>query len=308
MLLVPDPATAFMIRSRSTDADPDLQFLDPSRAALLARSAPHRAEGRDVPEEHRHRRHGLFRSRARVLRLRRRAATTRARTTAITRSIPSKRTGRRATRGPNLGYKLRHKEGYFPVPPPDTLQDLRTEMCSPSSRSASPVEAHHHEVATAGQCEIDMRFTTAASMGDKVMIYKYVVKNVAAKHGKTATFMPKPLFGDNGSGMHVHQSLWKDEQPLFAGDGYAGLSDLMRYYIGGILKHAPALLAFCAPTTNSYRRLVPGYEAPVNLAYSQRNRSAASASRCTRQARRPSASSSAARIRPAIRTSRSPPC
>jgi glutamine synthetase len=137
------------------------------------------------------------------------------------------------------------------------------------------VEAHHHEVATGGQGEIDMRFTTLKRMADNVMIYKYVVKNVARERGMTATFMPKPLFGDNGSGMHVHQSLWKQERPLFAGEGYAGSSDLMRYYIGGLLRHAPALLALCAPTVNSYRRLVPGFEAPVNLGYSARNRSAA---------------------------------
>jgi glutamine synthetase len=138
-----------------------------------------------------------------------------------------------------------------------------------------PVEAHHHEVATGGQGEIDMRFATLTRMADNVMIYKYVVKGVARKRGMTATFMPKPLFGDNGSGMHVHQSIWQEKKPIFAGDGYAGSSEVMRYYIGGLLKHAPALCAICAPTVNSYRRLVPGFEAPVNLGYSQRNRSAA---------------------------------
>jgi len=177
--------------------------------------------------------------------------------------------------GPGQGHILRPKEGYFPVPPADVLQDARTEMVSTLEALGIPVEAHHHEVATGGQGEIDMRFAPLTRMADNVMIYKYVVKNVAKKRGMTATFMPKPLFGDNGSGMHVHSSLWQGERPLFAGDGYAGSSELMRHYIGGLLKHAPALLAICAPTVNSYRRLVPGFEAPVNLGYSQRNRSAA---------------------------------
>ena len=177
--------------------------------------------------------------------------------------------------GPSLGHKLRPKEGYFPVPPADQLQDARTAMVSILQDLGVVVEAHHHEVATGGQGEIDMRFAPLTRMADNVMIYKYVVKNVARQRGMTATFMPKPLFGDNGSGMHVHQSIWKGQQPLFAGDGYAGSSELMRHYIGGLLKHAPALLAICAPTVNSYRRLVPGFEAPVNLGYSQRNRSAA---------------------------------
>ena len=149
--------------------------------------------------------------------------------------------------GPNLGHKLRPKEGYFPVPPADALQDVRTSMVLTLEEIGISVEAHHHEVATGGQGEIDMRFTTLKRMADNVMIYKYVVKNVARERGMTATFMPKPLFGDNGSGMHVHQSLWKQERPLFAGEGYAGSSDLMRYYIGGLLRHAPALLALCAP-------------------------------------------------------------
>jgi glutamine synthetase len=176
---------------------------------------------------------------------------------------------------PGLGYLIREKEGYFPPPPHDTLQDLRTEMVLTLERLGIPCEFHHHEVATAGQCEIDMRFGPLLRMADQVMIYKYVVRNVARRFGKTATFMPKPVFGDNGSGMHTHQSLWKEGTPLFADrSGYAGLSQLARAYVGGLLAHAPALLAFCAPTTNSYRRLVPGYEAPVNLVYSQRNRSA----------------------------------
>jgi len=177
--------------------------------------------------------------------------------------------------GPRLGHKLRPKEGYFPVPPADTLQDARTEMVLLLEKLGIQVEAHHHEVATGGQGEIDMRFTTLTRMADNVMLYKYVVKGVARKRGMTATFMPKPLFGDNGSGMHVHQSIWKAKKPVFAGDGYAGSSVTMRYYIGGLLKHASALCAICAPTVNSYRRLVPGFEAPVNLGYSQRNRSAA---------------------------------
>jgi glutamine synthetase len=177
--------------------------------------------------------------------------------------------------GPSLGHKLRPKEGYFPVPPADTLQDVRTEMVLLLEKLGIQVEAHHHEVATGGQGEIDMRFTTLTRMADNVMIYKYVVKGVARRREMTATFMPKPLFGDNGSGMHVHQSIWKANKPVFAGDGYAGSSETMRYYIGGLLKHAPALCAICAPTVNSYRRLVPGFEAPVNLGYSQRNRSAA---------------------------------
>jgi glutamine synthetase len=176
--------------------------------------------------------------------------------------------------GGNLAYKPRHKEGYFPVPPTDSLQNLRTEMCLVMEALDIEVEAQHHEVATAGQCEIDMRFDTIVSMADKMLKYKYVVKNVARQNGVTATFMPKPLFDDNGSGMHCHQSIWRDGNPLFAGDGYAGLSELGLHYIGGILKHSRALAAFTNPTTNSYKRLVPGFEAPVNLALSARNRSA----------------------------------
>jgi glutamine synthetase len=177
--------------------------------------------------------------------------------------------------GPNLGYKPRHKEGYFPVSPLDSYQDIRTEMIQTMEKVGLRVEKHHHEVATAGQAEIDLRFLPLVQMADAIQWYKYIVKNVAKKHGKTATFMPKPIFGDNGSGMHVHQSIWKNEQPLFAGDGYAGISEMGLHYIAGILTHAPALCAFVAPTANSYRRLVPGFEAPVNLAYSSRNRSAA---------------------------------
>ena len=176
---------------------------------------------------------------------------------------------------PNLGYKLRHKEGYFPVPPADQMMDLRNEMMQTMIDSGLEVECQHHEVGTAGQAEIDLKFNRLVKMADDMMMYKYIVKNVAARHNKTVTFMPKPIFGDNGSGMHTHISLWKDDEPLFAGGGYAGLSDMAIYGIGGLLKHAPALCAFSNPTTNSYKRLVPGFEAPVNLAYSQRNRSAA---------------------------------
>ena len=177
---------------------------------------------------------------------------------------------------PNLGYKLRHKEGYFPVPPADQLQDIRSEILLTLKEVGVPVEVHHHEVGTAGQGEIDMRYATLVKMADNVMYYKYVIRNVAKKHGKTATFMPKPIFGDNGSGMHTHQSLWKGDTNLFWDEkGYARISPTAKYYIGGLLRHTPALLGLCAPTTNSYRRLVPGFEAPVNLVYSQRNRSAA---------------------------------
>ena len=177
--------------------------------------------------------------------------------------------------GPNLGHKPRYREGYFPVPPTDSMQDIRQEMVRVMESVGMVVEKQHHEVATAGQAEIDMRFTPLVNMGDALMWYKYIVKNVARQHNKTATFMPKPVFLDNGSGMHTHQSIWKGGKPLFAGNGYGGMSELAMHYIAGILKHAPALAAFTNPTSNSYRRLVPGFEAPVNLAYSSRNRSAA---------------------------------
>ncbi len=176
---------------------------------------------------------------------------------------------------PNLGSKIRYKEGYFPVPPTDQMMDIRNEMMLTMIECGLDVECQHHEVATAGQSEIDLRYQEMVRMADQMLMYKYVVKNVARKWGKTVTFMPKPLFGDNGSGMHTHISLWRDGEPLFAGGGYAGMSDMAMHAIGGLLKHAPAILAFSNPTTNSYKRLVPGYEAPVNLAYSQRNRSAA---------------------------------
>jgi glutamine synthetase len=178
--------------------------------------------------------------------------------------------------GGNLGYKPRYKEGYFPVPPTDHYQDLRSEMTANLEAAGIEIEVQHHEVGTAGQAEIDMKYGTLLRTADNVTLYKYIVKNTAWEYGKSVTFMPKPIFEDNGSGMHTHQSLWKDGEPLFFDEGgYAGLSDLARWYIGGLLKHAASVLAFAAPTTNSYHRLVPGYEAPVNLVYSSRNRSAA---------------------------------
>jgi len=181
--------------------------------------------------------------------------------------------GRNTT--PNLAFRPRHKEGYFPVPPVDRYQDLRSQMVLRLQEAGIDVEVHHHEVGTAGQSEIDIRFGGLVETADKVLKYKYIVKQTAAEHGYVANFMPKPLFGDNGSGMHTHQSLWDGETPLFYdAEGYALLSEMARHYIGGLLAHAPAILAFAAPTTNSYRRLVPGYEAPINLVYSQRNRSA----------------------------------
>ncbi len=176
--------------------------------------------------------------------------------------------------GGNLAYKPRYKEGYFPVPPTDTMQDMRTEMLLTMKKCGVPIEKHHHEVATGGQNELGFRFGTLIQAADNLMTYKYVIKNVARRYGKTVTFMPKPVFNDNGSGMHTHQSIWKEGKPLFWGDNYANLSDMALYYIGGLLKHAPALLALTNPSTNSYKRLVPGFEAPVNLAYSQGNRSA----------------------------------
>jgi glutamine synthetase len=182
--------------------------------------------------------------------------------------------GKTVIERPNLGYKPRYKEGYFPVAPIDSQQDIRSEMCLEMEKVGISVERQHHEVATAGQAEIDIRFDSLVNMADKLMWFKYIIKNVALRNGKTVTFMPKPLYGDNGSGMHTHQSIWKAGKPLFAGDGYAGMSELAMWYIGGLLKHARALAAICNPTTNSYKRLVPGFEAPVNLAYSSRNRSA----------------------------------
>jgi glutamine synthetase len=176
---------------------------------------------------------------------------------------------------PNLGYTIRHKEGYFPCSPADKHQDIRSAMVMELERAGVEIETFHHEVATAGQAEIDMRFDELLKMADNLMRYKYITRNVAARYGKTVTFMPKPIFGDNGSGMHTHQSLWKAGKPLFAGKEYAGLSQIALWYMGGLLKHAQALCAICNPTTNSYKRLVPGFEAPVNFIYSARNRSAA---------------------------------
>ena len=175
----------------------------------------------------------------------------------------------------NLGYRPRYREGHFPVPPTDHYQDLRSEMVLTMQSCGMSVECHHHEVATGGQTEIDLKFDSLLRSADKMLLYKYIVRNVANNYGKTVTFMPKPIFGDNGNGMHTHQSLWKKDEPLFAGDGYSGMSQLALWYVGGLLKHGPALAAIIAPTTNSYKRLVPGFEAPVNLAYSRRNRSAA---------------------------------
>jgi glutamine synthetase len=184
--------------------------------------------------------------------------------------------GRRdRTEAANAGYRIRSKEGYLPIPPADTLQNLRTEIMLALQECGVELEAHHHEVASAGQCELNVRYGPLVRTADHMLLLKYVVKNLAAKHGKTATFMPKPLWNDNGSGLHLHFSLWKNESPLFAGSGYGGLSDTAMYAMGGILKHAPAVLAFCCPTTNSYKRLLPGFEAPVNLTFSYRNRSAA---------------------------------
>lgn len=191
-------------------------------------------------------------------------------------SIEGRWNSGREEEGGNLGYKPRYKEGYFPVSPTDSLHDMRTEMLLTMADCGVPIEKHHHEVASGGQGELGFRFATIVKAADYLMTYKYVIKNVAKQHGRTVTFMPKPIFNDNGSGMHVHQSIWKDGQPLFWDDqGYANLSETARHYIGGILTHAPALLAFTNPTTNSYKRLVPGFEAPVNLVYSQGNRSAA---------------------------------
>lgn len=190
-------------------------------------------------------------------------------------SIEGRWNSGREEAGGNLGYKPRYKEGYFPAPPTDSFQDMRTEMLLTMAECGVPIEKHHHEVASGGQGELGFRFATMVKAADYLMTYKYVIKNVAKKYGRTVTFMPKPIFNDNGSGMHVHQSIWKDGQPLFWGEGgYANLSDMARHYIGGLLKHAPAVLAFSNPSTNSYKRLVPGFEAPVNLVYSQGNRSA----------------------------------
>lgn len=190
-------------------------------------------------------------------------------------SVEGQWTRGQTSSGVNDGYKIRYKEGYFPVPPADTLQDLRTEIMLTLGECGVAAEAQHHEVGTAGQCEIDMKYGPLLATADKLLRYKYIVKNTAVRHGKTATFMPKPLWNDNGSGMHLHFSLWKNDEPTFAGSGYGGLSETAMYAMGGILRHARALMAFCCPTTNSYKRLISGFEAPINLTYSYRNRSAA---------------------------------
>ena len=219
-----------------------------TREDYTPRPAQRRPQGGQLPEEHRHRRHLLHRPGGRVLHLRRRPLRSAARTQATTTSTASRASGTAAaTRSPNLGYKLRYKEGYFPVPPADQMMDIRNEMMQTMIDCGLDVEAQHHEVATGGQAEIDLRFDELVTMADKMMMYKYIIKNVATKHGKTVTFMPKPLFSDNGSGMHTHISLWKGGEPLFAGSGYAGLSEMALYAIGGILKHAPAILRLHQP-------------------------------------------------------------
>ena len=278
MLLLPDVSTAFVDPVLDgADALAHLRHLRPAHArAVLARPAVHRLQGRGVPPDHRHRHHVVLGPRGGVLHLQLGAVRPER-----PRGLLPHRLGRGRVelgperRQPNLGHRPRHKEGYFPVPPADRLQDVRSKIMLALIEAGVPVEVQHHEVATAGQAEIDFKFGTLVQTADRLMAYKYVVKNVCHNLGYTATFMPKPLFGDNGSGMHVHQSLWKGDTPLFYDEnGYALLSETARHYIGGLIAHAPALLALCAPTTNSYRRLVPGFEAPVNLMYSARNRSA----------------------------------
>ena len=280
MLVIPDPDTAVM---DPFTKDPTLSIIvqhlrsDYPRR-LHARPAQHLAQGRGVSQDHRHRRLGVLWTRAGVFHLRR-CATTPTQNSSyyyIDSNEGNWNSGKEGAvkDGANLGFKVKNKAGYFPVPPVDTLQDIRTEMVLEMERVGIRVEKQHHEVATAGQAEIDMRFQTLTKMADWLTWYKYIVKNVAVRHGMTATFMPKPIFGDNGTGMHTHQSIWKGETPLFAGNGYAGMSETAMHYIAGILHHAPTIAAFTNPGTNSYRRLVPGFEAPINLAYSSRNRSA----------------------------------
>ncbi len=277
MLLIPDPATAMIDPFYETKTLVMLcNVIDPITRQHYDRDPRWIAQqGRDVSEKFRPGRHGLLRRGGGILHLRQHPLRSNRQLRLLFHRRRGRAAGIRAARRHNLGYRPRYKEGYFPVPPTDHHQDLRAEMVETMIKCGLNIECHHHEVATAGQCEIDQRFDTLVKSADNMMTYKYVIRNVAYQYGKTVTFMPKPLFGDNGSGMHTHQSLWKDKKPLFAGDLYAGLSQMALWYIGGLLKHARALAAIIAPTTNSYKRLVPGYEAPVNLAYSRRNRSAA---------------------------------
>ena len=277
MSLFPDPTTAYIDPFRVGE-DAGRQLLHPRpahRRGLLPRPAQHRPQGDGLPRQHRHRRQGVLRPRGRVLRLRLGALRDHARTPGTTTSTPRPAPGTPAPRTNNRGYKVKYKGGYFPVAPYDHFGELRDEMVIELEKSGLQVERAHHEVGTAGQAEINYKFDELLKAADDVMKFKYIVKNVAWRNDKTATFMPKPIFGDNGSGMHVHQSIWNEGSPLFYDEtGYGGLSDMARYYIGGILKHAPSLLAFTNPTVNSYHRLVPGFEAPISLVYSQRNRSA----------------------------------
>ncbi len=278
MALLPDIATAVVdpFRKHKT-INVNFFVHDPHHGrAVQPRPAQRGPQGRGVPHQHRHRRHLLLRCRGRVLHLRLGAVRVRPAP-----DLPPHRLRRgwwntgREEDGGNLAYKVPYKGGYFPVSPTDHYADLRDDITSHLTAAGFEIERGHHEVGTAGQAEINYKFNTLLHAADDIMLFKYIVKNTAWEAGKTATFMPKPLFGDNGSGMHAHQSLWKDGAPLFYDEsGYGGLSELARFYIGGILHHAPSLLAFTNPTVNSYHRLVPGFEAPVNLVYSARNRSA----------------------------------
>ena len=296
MVLLPDPSTAVL---DPFTADPTLMLscdiLDPATMQAYSRDPRGGQARRGVPEVQRHRRPGVLRARARVLHLRRVRWSTR-----CTRffEIDSEEGAWSAAEyeGGNTGYRPGIKGGYFPVAPLDSLHDIRAEMCKTLEAVGLEVEVHHHEVANAGQCEIGTKFSTLVKKADDLLTMKYIIKNVAHRNGKTATFMPKPIVGDNGSGMHVHQSLAKGGNNLFTGDGYGGLSQMALWYIGGIFKHARAINAFANSTTNCYKRLVPGYEAPVMLAYSARNRSASCRIPYVRTRRR-AASRSASRIR-----------
>jgi glutamine synthetase len=277
MLVIPDPATAWIdVFQRRTHPEPHLHHRrsDHSRT-VRSRSARCCRKSRGLPQIDWNRRHGVHWPEAEFFIFDDvRFANSGNAASYVVDSVEGHWNSAREE-FPNLGYKIRPKEGYFPVSPMDTLQDIRNEMCLELEKAGVAIERQHHEVATAGQAEIDIRYAPLKRMGDNMQYYKYILRNVAKRHNRTVTFMPKPIFGDNGSGMHTHISLWKDDKPLFAGNGYAGLSDTALFFIGGILKHAPALTCLTNPTTNSYKRLVPGFEAPVNLAYSARNRSAA---------------------------------